>query len=252
MPRRRTLVAAFIAVALLSAIGWYRNDLRTLARDIKYSPTRPTPQLGANAPRFNAQHQRILDVKSQGPFEVIFLGDSITEFWLEPLHQPIWQQHFGDLRAANFGVSSDATQNVFWRITKGGEFDALAPPRLIVLMIGTNNTPTNSARAIARGVETVVRTIQSRFPSTTILLLSILPRERGGDAINAKIRATNARIARLHDGGSIHYLDVTPTFLDSEGKPAHEMLADGLHLSVFGYEQLGRSIRPEIDRLLRN
>jgi beta-glucosidase len=249
--RKRVLTIFLIAASLLVVgAGVFRHELRTLARDIKHSPTRAIPQGGAGGSRFDEQHRRILNLRADGPFDVIFLGDSITEFWLEPQNRPIFDEKLGHLRWANFGVSSDATQNVLWRITAGGEFDGVAAPRLVVLMIGTNNTPTNSAPAIVRGVARIIDTIRARFPNTKILLLSILPRERGGDPINARIRATNSRLALLHDARTIHFLDLSPQFADADGRPLPEMLADGLHLSVVGYEALGGAMRPAIDRLL--
>ena len=57
----------------------------------------------------------------------------------------IWDQYYGKLNAANFGISGDKTQHVLWRIDQG-ELDGISP-KVVVLLIGTNNllSPDNCA-----------------------------------------------------------------------------------------------------------
>ena len=68
---------------------------------------------------------------------ILFLGDSITQGWAGA-GKDVWAQKWAPLKAANFGIGGDRTEHVLWRLGHGN-FDGLSP-KLIVLMIGTNNT----------------------------------------------------------------------------------------------------------------
>lgn len=252
MRNPRKLILGIVLVATVAAISVriWRQEIRTAARDFRYPPTGAQPQDGSLAARFNARHQHILSHRNDHPIDVLFLGDSITEFW-EIEGAADWAECFAPLNAANFGVSTDATQHLLWRITDGQEIDGLSP-KVVVLMIGTNNTTTNSASAIAGGVEKILRMLRAKLPKSKILLLSLLPRELGGDVVNIRTQSTNTKIAALADGQWIQYLEVHDRFLDEHGRPSAELLHDGLHLSAAGYQVLADAVRPKLDTMLRD
>ena len=91
------------------------------------------------------------------------------------------------------------------------------------MMIGTNNTGSQTAEQIAEGVETIVKSFRTQRPNAKILLLGVFP--RGGkkpmnpdvvaaDELNKKVPAINAIIAKLDDGKAVKYLDIGKSFLD--------------------------------------
>ena len=80
-------------------------------------------------------HQCDLDRAKEGPVDLLFIGDSITECW-DTRGLAVWNEYYEPLRGANFGVEGDTTQNVLWRITEGGALNAISP-RVVVVMIGT-------------------------------------------------------------------------------------------------------------------
>src|SRR5258708_26600060 len=112
-------------------------------------------------PRWITRHRGFVEIAKKGGIEVLFLGDSITDFWRSEDKQrggkAIWNANFAPLRAANFGVSADRTQHVLWRI-ENGEPDGLKP-QVVVLVIGTKNAslkrndvmPHNTAAEAAGG-----------------------------------------------------------------------------------------------------
>src|SRR5207237_9418968 len=113
------------------------------------------------------------------------------------------EENFSALKPANFGISGDRTQHVLWRINNG-ELDGIKP-KVTVIMIGTNNMGSDSADAIAQGIENIVKVVREKTGSK-VLLLGIFP--RGADPadpkvkdLRAKIETVNARIAKLDDGG---------------------------------------------------
>src|SRR5258708_25934265 len=132
-------------------------------------------------PRWITRHRGFVEIAKKGGIEVLFLGDSITDFWRSEDKQrggkAIWNANFAPLRAANFGVSADRTQHVLWRI-ENGELDGLKP-KVVVLMIGTNNAslkrddvmPHNTAAEAVEGVTAVVKELRAKLPDSKILLL---------------------------------------------------------------------------------
>ena len=134
--------------------------------------------------------------RKQTGIRLIFDGDSITDRWLVAGTQ-IWQERYEKIGAFDFGISGDRTQHLLWRLAQG-QVDGIQP-RLVALMIGTNNLGGNSVDEIAAGVTAIVRDYQTRCPGAVILLQGIFPRGKdANDPLRAKIKAVNAIIARLN------------------------------------------------------
>src|SRR6202012_5377027 len=92
---------------------------------------------------------------------LLFMGDSITDFWRGKAPRygtNIWAKYYAPLHAADFGISGDRTQHVIWRIDNG-ELDGL-DPKVIVLMIGTNNGRDNTPEQKAQGIKVILDKIQ--------------------------------------------------------------------------------------------
>src|SRR5205085_9959624 len=87
----------------------------------------------------------------------------------------IWDERYGKWKPANFGIGGDRTEHVLWRITEGKELDAV-DPKVIVLMIGTNNTGSSTAEEIAGGVKAIVEEFKKQKPKAKVLLLGVFPR----------------------------------------------------------------------------
>lgn len=190
---------------------------------------------------------------AQGGVDLVFIGDSITQGW-EGEGKPVWDELYGARKAVNLGFSGDRTQHVLWRLEKHGlEALAATPPKLVVLMIGTNNSngSDNSAEEIADGIEAIVAKLRARLPATKVLLLAIFPRGERDDAQRAKVAAASQRASRVADGKHVHYLDLAPVFLEPDKKtllPA--VMPDHLHLSAEGYRRWGTAIEPKVRELL--
>src|SRR5205814_1275689 len=125
----------WVLVALSASSGCFTGT-RLYADDKKPSHTAVTPVPREQAP-WVKRHKAFLERAKQGDVDVLFLGDSITQGW-EGAGKQVWKDHFEKLKAANFGIGGDQTQHVLWRITEGKELEGIHP-KVIVLMIGTNN-----------------------------------------------------------------------------------------------------------------
>ena len=66
----------------------------------------------------------------------MFFGDGTTNRW-STSGEEVWNKYYGNLNAFNYGINTDNTQNIIWRL-RNGEVDGLSP-KLVVLMTGTNN-----------------------------------------------------------------------------------------------------------------
>jgi len=201
-------------------------------------PTKPVP---GGVRWFGPSHQRCLEMTRNKKFALCFLGDSITQGWPADL----FGEYFGKLYPANFGIGGDRAENVLWRL-QNGELVGTSP-RVIVLMLGTNNAGMNTPGEIALGVATVVKTLRTMLPKSRILLLGILPR---ADANRAKTDAANAYLAKMDDGRMVRYLDMGRYFV-SKGKIKEGLLSDAVHLTRKGYTFWARAMYPTLAKMMK-
>lgn len=237
--------------AMLVLMGWAavacgQDAVRPVRRTIEY------PWM--SVARWNELHDACLKRAQEGPIDVLFLGDSITQGW-SGAGKMEWEKRFVPMRAANFGIGGDMTQQVLWRITEGKALDGVSP-KAVVLMIGTNNfgLGKQAPEDVVKGVSAIVETLQRKLPDAKILLLGIFPRDaKPGTPFRKQIAAVNEQIAKLDDGGKrVRYLDLGPKFLDAEGNLAKEIMPDALHLSGRGYTIWADQIATPLAELLKS
>jgi len=180
--------------------------------------------------------------------QVIFDGDSITDFWPKT-GKEIWAQDYAKYNAFDFAIAGDQTQHLLWRLSQG-QAEGMHP-KLIVLLIGTNNMPYNTPDQIAEGVKTIIAAYQQRCPGAVILLQGIFPHgEKPDDPIRAKIKQTNEILAKFGDGKQVLYLDFGDKFLQPDGTITREIMPDFTHPSAKGYQIWADAIQPIIDQYL--
>src|SRR5688572_24034940 len=122
--------------------------------------------------RFRKMHESFLARGKSGAIGVLFLGDSITQGWTKAPH--VWEHYYGKYQPANFGIGGDQTQHVIWRI-ENGELDGTRP-KVVVLMLGTNNTTLHTAPEIVAADKKIVGLIRTKIPEARVLLVAIFPR----------------------------------------------------------------------------
>jgi lysophospholipase L1-like esterase len=201
----------------------------------------PTPREG----NWMDLHSRFLERAKKGNVDLLFLGDSITQGWHD---NEVWKRFYGPRNAANFGIGGDRTQHVLWRI-QHGELEGI-DPKVVVLMIGTNNASSGTADEIAQGVAAIVEELRHRLPKAKVLLLGVLPRGQKPDATREKLQAVNAKIARLDDGSHVKYLDIGKAFLNEDGTISPEIMPDFLHLTRKGYRIWADAMEPTLWSML--
>ena len=214
----------------------------------------PAPPLGpATEPRArdDARHQSFLQVGKAGNIDLLFVGDSITDWWRqENRGLPIWNEYFGSMKAANFGIAGDTTQGVLWRM-QNGELEGFQA-KAIVFMLGTNTINRNPNDEIAEGDRAIINEFLKRQPKAKVLVLGIFP--RGGPADNpfrASIKAINEKLATFADNKRVFYMDIGPGFLTADGTLPVEIMADGLHPTTVGYRIWADAISAKVKELLQ-
>jgi lysophospholipase L1-like esterase len=195
------------------------------------------------------KHRCFLQVAQQGNIDLLFIGDSITDhFGRSDRGQAVWNAYYGKLKAANFGISGNTTQDVLWRIMHG-ELEGLKT-KVIVLMLGTNNIGRNANSDIAAGNAAIVNELRRRQPQAKILLLGIFPRDHNHAPVRETIKQINRSLAKLADDQFVFYLDIGPHFLDSDGSFKDDVMADRVHPTTKGYEIWAQAIDPNLKQLL--
>jgi lysophospholipase L1-like esterase len=249
---RCPLALTLLVAPGVSAFGQAEAPARpaTKATVDSESATKPAPRAG----NWLTMHERFLDRAKQGNIDLLFLGDSITAGWNGKNREgegprQVWDRYYEPRHAANFGIGGDRTQHVLWRI-ENGEIDGIKP-KVVVLMIGTNNLRANTQEEIADGITAIVKTLRETLPESKILLLGVFPRgAKADDRARDRIKDINRRIRKLDDGSTVRYLDIGERFLESDGAISKEIMPDYLHLSRKGYTIWADAIEPTLHAML--
>lgn len=187
--------------------------------------------------------------------QILFIGDSITHFFggeqfdsYALRGQQTWGEFYAPRNAGNLGFGWDRTENVLWRLQHGA-IDGIAP-KLVVMMIGTNNTGNCSAPDIAAGIEAIVLELEKHLPQSKILLLGVFPRGEKPSPQRDKIAEINQGIAKLDGTHHVIYLDIGPKFLTPEGLITKDIMPDFLHPNEKGYRIWAEAIEPTVKKLM--
>ncbi len=195
-----------------------------------------------------------------GHFDLVWLGDSITQDWElagpEPWRDfaPIWQRFYGARHAVNLGFKGDSTAHLLWRLLHG-ELD-IAPPRLAILLIGANNFGRvhNSAEQTLGGIEAVLALLHQRWPTTRVILLPVLPSIRS-PWVSTQTAILDAALARHH--GDATFVDVAPLFLTNGSADADNFIDPHLqppdpplHPTAQAQARIAEQIEPEVEDVL--
>jgi lysophospholipase L1-like esterase len=206
-----------------------------------------------------ARHAAAVALMRERQPEIVMLGDSIMHFWGgEPSGDRIsgrntapdvWDRFFRGHSVVNLGYGWDRTENVLWRL-RHGELDHVSP-KVVVLMIGTNNVTLNTPDEIAAGIAAIIDDVHQRSPTSRILLLGIFPRGEKPNPDRAAVDAVNQRIASF-DGraGVVSYLDIGEKFLSADRSIDKAIMYDFLHPTPKGYEIWTEAMGPVLERLL--
>lgn len=187
--------------------------------------------------------------------QILFIGDSITHFFggeqfdsYALRGQQTWGEFYAPRNAGNLGFGWDKTENVLWRLQHGA-IDGIAP-KVVVMMIGTNNSGNCSAPDIAAGITAIVAELNKRLPQSKILLLGIFPRGEKPGPQRDKLAEVNQIIAKLDGTQNVRFLDIGSKFLTPEGLITKDVMPDFLHPNEKGYRIWAEAVEPTVKKLM--
>lgn len=213
--------------------------------------TNPVPR----DPGWLKRHEGFVAEAQKGGVDILFMGDSITDYWRNR-GSNVWNKYYAPRHAANFGISADRTEHVLWRMDHG-ELNGIKP-KVVVLMIGTNNTGKerngsirNTTPQVIEGVTAVVQDLRAKLPDTKILLLAIFPRSTLDDPQRAQVALINTVIAKLDDRKMVRFLDIGSKFLEADGTLPTSIMPDLLHPNEHGYQIWADAMNPTLDEMMK-
>jgi len=170
---------------------------------------------------------------------VVFVGDSIT-------YGCDWVAMLGNSNVVNQGVPRDTTRDILSRL--GSVADPQASAYFIMAGINDLSRGIPSDETVSN-IRKMVLALKRTSPGADIVLQSILP-------VNSRIRPflfetslvkdVNEELRQIADiKNHVVFLDLYPSFLDSNGRLKNEFTDDGIHLSAAGYENWAEILRRE-------
>ena len=218
------------------------------AADTSGNATTPADRLSQAS--WKARHEAKLAEEAKGGYDLVFLGDSITQGW-EGSGKSVWAKYYAHRKVLNIGYSGDRTEHALWRLDNG-EIAGLSP-KLVVIMLGTNNTGhrKDPPEQTAAGMKMILERIKAKMPGAKVLLLAVFPRQEKPDGDLRKINdGINAIYKTLADGDRVTFMDINGKMLESDGTLSREIMPDLLHPKEKGYAIWAAAIEPFIAKIL--
>ncbi|MBM4253342.1 MAG: hypothetical protein FJ146_15340 [Deltaproteobacteria bacterium] len=197
------------------------------------------------------RHNNIMAKAAKGQYDVLLLGDSITQGW--ELNHVAWDQEMKGIpqqKVLNAGISSDRIEHILWRVENG--LLASSKPKVCVLMAGINNLALATPETIAGGIAKLIDAIKQRSPQTKVLVLGVLPSGQEADhPRRSKIRAINSLLVQVAAASGSEFLDTGSRFLSPDGTLPETVSFDGVHLTRQGYEIWASALKKPLRKMSR-
>jgi lysophospholipase L1-like esterase len=179
---------------------------------------------------------------AKGERRVVFMGDSITDLWADP----VYGGFFPGKPYIDRGISGQTTPQMLIRFRP----DVIAhKPRVVVILAGTNDLAGNTGPTTLEAIEDNLQSMADLAAANGIhvVLASVLPvsdyEMRDGKAIvqtvrrpPEKILALNKWIQEFTKSRGYVYLDYFSAMVDGKGFLKDELSDDGLHPNAQGYK----------------
>ncbi len=167
----------------------------------------------------------IFDVMPTNENEIIFLGNSITDYC-------DWSELFNNSNIKNRGISGDVINGIINRLDQVLKSN----PKKIFLMIGINDlSKGKTVKQISKEYEKLIDLIVKKSPETNLYIQSILPTDNRKKLQIARIIELNKRLNELSKKYNVVYINLFDSFTGKGHLLNRELTFDGLHLNGKGY-----------------
>jgi lysophospholipase L1-like esterase len=187
--------------------------------------------------------QSLQSAKGDPNARVVWLGDSITQYWQREGTQgyddilPVWLRYYAPYDALDFGFVGDTTANLIWRLEHGQV--AGLHPKVAIILIGANN----------------LGRVHADLPGAHILLLGVLPSIRSAWVDANTVAINNALRARYAGDPVVTFVDVSPVLM-RDGHVDASLYVDprevpprpALHPDAAGMAKIAAFIQPDVQR----
>ena len=184
---------------------------------------------------------------NKGKIKILMLGDSITHQWEAKPAADAQKKYIAPYNVLNLGCGGDRTQNTIWIIEKSGILDLISP-KLVTIMIGTNNR--GHYQATVAGIKRIIDGVRKKYPDAQILLYAIFPRGKDNkDIRRIENEKVNAEIVKFCDGKKVIWVDIRSKFLTPAGVLEKSVMPDLLHPRTSkAYAVWGESLKPYFEK----
>lgn len=173
---------------------------------------------------------------------VVFMGDSITDFWVRPQ----FGGFFPGKPYVDRGISGQTTPQMLIRFRP----DVITlQPKVVVLLAGTNDIAGNTGPMTLSEIEGNLASMAelAHAHKIGVVLASVLPvgnygHDRPGHPVDVRVQRPPEKILELNSWIKKHaaangyvYLDYFPAMADTAGLLKRELSEDGLHPNRAGY-----------------
>lgn len=171
---------------------------------------------------------------AQGDKRIVFIGDSITEFW-----SVINPEYFIGKPYVNRGISGQTTPQILVRFRA----DVIAlKPAAVVILAGINdiagNTGPSTLEMIANNIFSMAELAKAN--QIKVILCTVLPAYDFSWKPNQnpaeKVVALNKMIKKYADANGILYLDYFSAMADERNELKTAYSEDGVHPNKLGYQ----------------
>jgi len=186
---------------------------------------------------------------TSGQKRIVFMGDSITEFW--SVTNP---EFFAGKPYANRGISGQTTPQMLIRFRP----DVIAlKPNIVVILAGINdiagNTGPSTLEMITNNLFSMVELAKAN--QIKVILCSVLPAYdfpwNKGTFPAEKIVTLNAMLQQYADANNILYLDYYSPMVNGQKGLNAAYSGDGVHPNKTGYEVMELIVEKAIQSILK-